>query len=98
MEEHVAILGLEMEKARKKNKPLYVAAIDFKKAIDMVDRASMVEYLRKVGSDNEWLNCLASIYMKKEVTLHMNEEVVGVVERNRRIRQGCKVSSLLFVL
>ena len=89
---------MEIEGARKKGRKLYVAAVDLKKAFDLVKREYMVEYLKKAGWEQEWVECLRALYREEELELYMNGEQVGRVRRNEGIKQGCKVSPLLFVL
>ena len=50
-------LGFEMEKARRRKGVLYVAAVDLRKAFDLVDREFLVEHLRRVGLKSGWSVC-----------------------------------------
>ena len=68
---------MEIEGARKKGKNLYVAAVDLKKAFDLVKREYMVEYLKKAGWEQEWVECLRELYREEELELYMNGEQVG---------------------
>ena len=56
------MLILEIEKAKKKKRQLYVARMDLRKAFDLVDKTFLVGYLMEVGFAEEWVGCISKIY------------------------------------
>ena len=82
------LLSLEIERVRKRRGSLYVACVDVK-AFDMVDREVMVQYLRKLGWDDVWVRCFKEMYREERISIVMGDREVGVIKRNRGIRQGC---------
>ena len=77
LEENIVALGLEIERARRRKGALYVAAVDLRKAFDLVDREFLVEYLRKVGLEKEWIDSIRDVYETEELCLFVGEEFIG---------------------
>ena len=61
MEENLVILSWEVEKARRRNGQLYVAGVDLRKAVDMVDRRFLDGYLMEVGLAEDWVGCISTV-------------------------------------
>lgn len=66
------------------------------KAFDTVKREELIFTLRETGLNNEIIKMIEDMYKMDYMKLFLEE--MGVLERNRGIKQGCKISPVLFVL
>jgi len=98
IEENLAVVNVWIEMQRRRNRCAYLAGIDLKKAFDSVDRDYLISRLEEIGWDNKWVNCVSLLYKDEETELFIGEKMIGRINRNCGIRQGCKLSPLLFVV
>ena len=57
MKENIAMLGMQIEKAKTGKKSLCIALVDLKKAFDTVDSSFLVEYVERIGWERKCLGC-----------------------------------------
>ena len=79
-------------------KALLVAAIDFAKAFDSVDRGQLIRALMKYKCDHQLIDIIAGLYNGDTTNLYINSSEIGRVEVKSGIRQGCTGSPWLFVM
>ncbi|KAL3686392.1 hypothetical protein R1sor_008966 [Riccia sorocarpa] len=93
--DHVLVLRVLMENARKMKQSLYVLFVDFSKAFDSVPRFLIWERLNRVGVPQDIINSVAALYanvvVKKSVQGKGVASTLGVI-------QGCPLSPTLFGL
>ena len=75
----------------------FLASIDLK-AFDSIDRKQMIETLQKLGFEDELLRSKIKLYRYEICDVYWNGREMCSIERNKGIRQGCRISPLLFVL
>ena len=98
--DNIAVLNHLIKKKRsKKGGKLFACFIDFEKAFDSIDRNILWGKLEKMGLDGKFVRMLKCMYecVEMRVKVGMN----GVSESffaDRGVRQGCKLSPLLFAL
>jgi hypothetical protein len=82
-----------------KGKKVYVAFIDFNKAIDFVNRSKLYYALYQHGFNGKLLFSIQSIYksVKSRVKSSINN-LTDCFECPLGLRQGCKLSPILFCL
>lgn len=98
MEENLLHIQIATETAIKRKQKLYITSIDIKKAFDMVRRNSLVDTLKKLGLMRKMVDVIQRIYEHEETRIFIKEKEMGRVQRKRGIRQGCKMSPIIFVL
>lgn len=83
----------------KKGKKLYVAFIDFKKAFDSVNRNKLYKALLKHGIKGKLFSSIKSIYQLVKSRVKSNNNILTeCFECPIGLRQGCKLSPILFCL
>merc|ERR1711909_152145 len=89
------VTNMTFERKHRKEKSLYFAFIDFKKAYDSINRKRLIEVMIKFGINPQIINMIVQMYEgdKTTVSLGKMEETVDVTGG---IRQGCSISTLLF--
>lgn len=98
MEENLLILQLEVERSLRRGSKMYIASLDIRKAFDKINRNELINTLEMLKVNEEIINVVSAIYEKDTAVLYWEEERLGEIKRNSGIKQGCKVSPLLFVL
>ena len=95
-EDHILAAVILTEQANEFNIPLWLALVDFEKAFDTVDQASMWGALRLAGVPEPYITLLQRLYLDQ----------VGVVQTKRPsktfpietgVKQGDPISALLFI-
>ena len=65
-----------IEKAREFNIPLYMAFIDFKKALDSVVRhTALYEIMKKMGVSEQIISPLRKLYQNQEAVIRVESEL-----------------------
>jgi len=83
------------KKEKKHNLPLFLLFIDYDKAYDNVNRDKLWEMMdNKIP--NYLLNEIKCIYRNTKVRIKFNDGISEPVYINRRVRQGCGLSPVLF--
>ena len=75
-----------------------MAFIDFQKAFDSVDRTILYEVLRKGGLKGKLYGAIVSIYSSVNACVRYNSEISECFPCPIGLRQGCKLSPILFAL
>ena len=79
----------------RKNKTLYYAFIDFKKAYDSINIEKLIEVLIKYKINPYIINMIIQMYEGDKTTIHLGK-LKRTIEVTSGIRQGCSISTLLF--
>lgn len=93
------MLNYLVEREIKREGKIYACFVDFEKAFDSIDRAALWEKLRRVGVPTKFIRVLQSLYERVVMKVCVNEsECTGGFLAERGLRQGCKLSPLLFAI
>ena len=79
-----------------KRKKLYVGFVDFKKAFDTVKRPILWSILENNGIKGRLLNIIKSMYNKVQYCVRAGQGYSDSFESNTGLKQGCKISPILF--
>ena len=96
VEDNLFILRYCVEDSFRRKKPLFLTAIDYKKAFDSVDRAEMVEAMKLYKIDPKIIDATAQIYQGDSTTIKLNDRTEAVIDVTSGIRQGCNGSTTSF--
>ena len=72
--------------------------IDWQKAFDRVDWTKLLEMLRNIGVNWRKHQLIYNLYMGQRVELCLNQGESDSIKIGRRVRQGCRMSPILFNL
>ena len=78
-------------------KPLFYAFIDFKKAYDSINRERLIEVLIKYKINPHIINMIVQMYEGDKTTISLGK-MKRTIEVTSGIRQGCSISTLLFIM
>ena len=81
-----------------RRKKVYCAFIDFQKAFDTVDRARLWEVLVKIGVSTKFITTLKAMYSTVNARVRVGNEFSEPIECPAGVKQGCKLSPILFAL
>eukprot|EP00973_Karenia_brevis_P060615 8430235-Karenia_brevis.AAC.1 len=84
-----------MEKCREFRLPLWLAAVDFRKAFDTVEHGSIWTALRDIGVPFIYVRCLSGIYSNQVATV-TTDCTSREFKVQRGTRQGDPISPKLF--
>ena len=96
--ENMYVMSYCIERSFRMKKKLFILAIDFKKAYDSINRLSLIKVLTEFYIHPNIINLIAHIYTDDKTEIYWNKESLGEIEVSSGIRQGCNLSSLLFIL
>ena len=96
----VYILRTLIEKyVGKKRGKLYVTSIDLQKAFDRVDREVVFEKMYKWGVSKKIINAVKNIYKEVRCSIKIKGgQFIGDITSEIGVKQGCKLSPILFLL
>ena len=77
---------------------LYIFSIDFSKAYDSVNRYKLFQILLEYRVHPKLVDIIAKIYSNDSTCLYLNSKEITNIDISSGIRQGCNLSSLLFIL
>ena len=86
------------EKSWEYGKDLFACFVDLEKAYDRVPRDKLWKVLQKYGVDGQLLRAIKSFYCRPEVCVRVNGKQSEPFHVGVGLRQGCVLSSLLFIV
>ena len=98
LEDNITILNYCIEGSLRTGQELYVAAVDYSKAFDSINRKQLIETLKRYNIDPRVIDIIARIYTQDMTQIHLRENLSEDMEIGNGIRQGCTASALLFKL
>ena len=75
-----------------------ILCLDFRKAFDTVELQFLILVLEKFGFNNSFINWIKSIYHNISTSIQNNGWLSDSFHPQRGLRQGCPISSLLFII
>ncbi len=78
--------------------PLYFCFVDFRKAFDSVDHKLLLQKLVSYGIKSSFLKIITSLYEKVKSCVRGNDSLTDIFPCNKRARQDCLLSPVLFAL
>ena len=85
-----------MEKATEFNIPLYMAFIDFKKAVDSVRHTALCEIMKKMGVSLQIISSLRKLYQNQEAAIRVESELSEWFNIKKGVQQGCPIPPVCF--
>ena len=77
---------------------MYVAFVDFRKAIDSVRHCELLEAIRKEGVSGKFAGAIRAMYSSLLSCVRMKNEYADFFECPNGVRQGCVLSPTLSCL
>ena len=74
-----------------------ILSIDAEKAFDRVQHPFLIKTLHSVGIEGTYLNTIKAIYEKCTANIILNGGKLKAFTQSSGTRQGCPLSSLLFI-
>ena len=79
-----------------KDENYMIISIDAEKAFDKIQHPFMIKTLQKASIEGTYLNIIKAIYVKHTANIVLNGEKLKAFPLKSGIRQGCRLSPLLF--
>ena len=98
IEDNILILRYCVSESFRLKKSLYVAAIDFAKAFDSIDRLQIIKIMMKYRCNPLLIEAVAQVYSGDRTEIWFQNRRIGEMEVTSGIRQGCTCSPWLFVM
>ena len=96
--DHLQALNQTIEKCNEYNLPLCLGFIDYEKAFDSVEHGAIIQTLRKINVNENYVNIIANIYKGATARIHIDNQVSEEFEIQRGVRQGDPISPKLFTM
>jgi cephalosporin-C deacetylase-like acetyl esterase len=91
-------LKLIIEKHSEFNIETHLAFIDFEKALDKVDRNILLKILATDNIPDQIIHAIYNIYSNNKISVKTYSNPSEWKSFNKGVRQGCGLSSLLFII
>ena len=83
-------------KCIEKDRPLYIAFVDFTKALDTVGKTELWQLLRKYGCPEKFTTMIESMHTGMMVNVRNRGEVSDTFAITNGVKQGCILALTLF--
>ena len=94
--DHLQAMKVLIEKSVEYNRPLALVFVDFHKAFDTVELASIIAALEQCRIDYRYTRLIEYIYSNATTTVKLHE-TTGKIKVGRGVRQGDTISPKLFI-
>ena len=96
--DHIATLRIIIEQSIEWQSPLYINFIDFEKAFDRVDRDVIWMLTHHYGIPAKFVTLIQQMYENSTCQVIHNGKLCETFEVKTGVRQGCILSSLMFIM
>ena len=96
--DHIFALHAIIQFYQSKGKQVYAAFVDYRKAFDFVDRASLWSKMLSLGINGNILKVICNIYSKAKSCIKSSKGASDFFRCNIGVRQGENLSPLLFAI
>ena len=96
--DQIATLRIILEQSLEWRTPLYINFIDYEKAFDSVDRASLWKLLRHYGVPEKIVSIIRKSYEGMSCKVIHGQQLTQGFQVRTGVRQGCLLSPFLFLL
>ena len=96
--DHVFTLHAIIEYYKVKNKQLYCAFVDYKKAFDTIDRSALWLKLMNEGIEGKIFTVIHNMYQEAKSCVKCNNDISPFFSCNIGVRQGENLSPILFAI
>ncbi|CAH0551189.1 unnamed protein product [Brassicogethes aeneus] len=96
--DHICTLRLILEEVAEKNEEIHINFIDFEKAFDSVKRERMWDILRLYGVPEKFIKILKMLYEEYIAKIEHEGSLSEGIKLEKGVRQGCRMSPLLFII
>jgi len=84
-----------IEETFRRKQKLYIAAIDYSKSFETIERGKMIQLLKKYGIDRRIINQIANVYLNYWTEIFLRYQIKEKININSGIRQGYTILSYL---
>ena len=81
-----------------RRKKMYCIFIDFQKAFDSIDRDKLWNVLYDIGVSTKYIRALKQMYKSVKGKVRVGSKFTEEIDCKSGVKQGCKLSPLLFSL
>ena len=96
--DNIFILNTVLEINASRKKLSHILFIDLKEAYDRVDRHILIRKLEQLKIPNTFVNFLKNYYFKDNISSATAGQRMRKQYQKRGLRQGCNLSSILFII
>ena len=96
--DQITTLRIIIEQSKEWNCQLFINFIDYKKAFDSLDRASLWNILQHYGIPQKIINIIKAMYEKGGGNVMLKGKLSPFFEIKTGVRQGCLLSPFLFLM
>ena len=97
-DDNLFVITSAIELSRKQKTGLICAFLDATKAYDRIDREKLWSTLLRQGMNPRWVDILRALYSSNKMKIIENGTESDWVSPSRGLKQGCPLSSVLFML
>ena len=98
IQDNIHLLRNILDYSHQKHNRFILLSLDQSKAFDRVDHSFMFQVIKKFGFGPDLMKWVGLLYTQIRSTVLVNGFFTGSFEVTRSVRQGCSLSSLLYVL
>jgi hypothetical protein len=89
LEDNLFMLSYCIEESRGRQREIYVAAIDYAKAFDSIDRKALIATMKRYECDSKCIEVVSRLYTGDSTEIFIGTSKLGEIEVTNGIRQGC---------
>ena len=96
--DNIFVLHSIIQHYLQRKRKVYVAFVDFKKAFDTVNKEVLWDILHRHGIRGRFIKMLQAIYSQVICKVRCNGEYSEPFDSNSGLKQGCKMSPIIFAI